>query len=526
VDIKSGDAAPAEVLRKKETAVLNSGTQPKRGLMKKTRRAGIACIIAVFCFTTAAASHAQTFQSLLSFDGTDGSNPYSPLVEGTDGYFYGTTCCGGAYGVGTVFRISRAGDLTTIYSFCNLSNCDDGWDPGVVGLSLATDGNFYGTTTNGGKNNKGTVFKITPSGTLTTLYNFTGGVDGWVTSGLTLGADGNFYGTTEYAGYTGNSYCFAYGCGTLFQITTSGVFTTPYTFCLQTTCTNGANPSGGLVRGNDGNLYGTTSYGGAYGLGTVYKIAPSGTLTTLHSFCSQTNCPDGAHPSVGLVQASNGNFYGITSLDGPHGSGSVFEITPAGVFTTVYGFCAQRNCLDGSNPEAALIQGSDGNLYGTTESGGAAFFGFVFKMTPAGKITPIYNFCSQTNCADGSYPSAALIQATNGKFYGTTEYGGASGPICTPEDFSCGTVFGFSVGLPPSVEAVPSAGSVGRSVAILGDSLTGSTSVTFNGISATFEVVSRSLIKATVPEGATTGTIQVTTPGGTLNSNIAFQVQP
>jgi uncharacterized repeat protein (TIGR03803 family) len=511
------DGALAIVLSNKETAVLNSGTRPTRGFMRKMSLTGIACIIAVFCVATTVASHAQTFKTLLNFDGTDGSNPFSPLVEGADGNFYGTTCCGGTYGVGTVFRVSRAGDVTSLYSFCNLSNCEDGWDPASVGLSLGTDGNFYGSTAAGGKNNKGTIFKITPSGSLSTLYTFTGGADGWATSGLTLGADGNLYGTTEFAGFFRNSFCESYGCGTLFRITPSGVFTTLYTFCLQTTCTNGANPSGGLVQGNDGNLYGTTSYGGAYDMGTIYKITPSGTLTTLHSFCPQTNCLDGAHPYAGLVQANNGNFYGVASLFGPHDFGAIFEITPAGAFTTVYGFCAQRNCLDGANPEAALIQGTDGNLYGTTSSGGAAFFGFVFKMTPAGKITPIYNFCSLTNCDDGYLPDAALIQATNGKFYGSTEFGGTSGS---------GTVFGVSMGLPPLVEAIPSTGKVGRSVAILGDNLTGSTSVTFSGISATFEVVSRTLIKATVPEGATTGTIQVTTSEGTLNSNTAFQVQP
>jgi uncharacterized repeat protein (TIGR03803 family) len=494
--------------------------------MKKTRLAGIACIIAVFCVTTTVASHAQTFKSLLSFDGTDGSNPYSPLVEGNDGYFYGTTCCGGAYGsdvggYGTVFRISRTGELTTIYNFCALTNCTDGSDP-YAGMVLATNGNFYGTTVGGGTNNKGTVFKITPSGILTTLYSFSGGADGSAPTELTLAADGNLYGTTEF----GANLCYGYGCGTVFKISTSGALTTLYTFCAQTNCTDGANPDAGVVQGNDGNFYGTSSDGGAYGLGTVFKITPSGTLTTLYSFCSQTNCPDGAHPSVGLVQARDGNFYGTTGSAGPHNFGTVFKITPAGAFTTVRGFCAQRNCLDGGNPDAALIQGSDGNLYGTTTSGGAAFFGFVFKMTLAGNLTPLYNFCSQANCADGSYPSAALIQATNGKLYGTTEWGGSYGLICDSRELPCGTLFDLSIGLPPVVEANPNAGKVGRSVAILGDNLTGSTSVTFNGISATFEVVSRSLIKATVPEGATTGTIQVTTPGGTLNSNIAFQVQP
>lgn len=493
--------------------------------MKQLRFGKLACMIAVFCVATVFASHAQTFKSLFSFDGTDGSNPFSPLVEGPDGNLYGTTCCGGANGVGTVFKISRSGNLTTLYSFCDLSTCEDGWDPASVGLTLGLDGNFYGSTTNGGKYGKGALFRITPSGTLTILHTFTGKGDGWATSGLTLGPDGSLYGTTEFAGYFGNSFCLAYGCGTLFKLSPSGVFTTLYTFCVQTTCTNGAHPSSGLTLGNDGNFYGTTSDGGANSMGTVYNITPTGTLTTLYSFCSQTNCADGAHPFVGLVQANNGNFYGVASLDGPHGGGSVFEITPAGVFTTLHGFCAQRECLDGGNPRGALVQGNDGNLYGTTTEGGAAFFGFVFGMTPDGKIAPIYNFCSQANCADGDYPMAALIQATDGRFYGTTEDGGTYGAICG-NDATCGTVFRFSVGLPPFVEAIPRASNLGGTVVILGDNLTGSTSVTFNGVSATFQIASRTVIKATVPAGATSGTIQVTTPSGTLNSNVAFQILP
>lgn len=497
--------------------------------MKQLRFGKFACMIAVFCVATGFASHAQTFKSLFSFDGTDGANPYSPLVEGTDGFFYGTTDGGGIYGSrlggdGTVFRMSRTGELTTIYNFCAQTNCADGFAPYTSGLTLATDGNFYGTTTSGGANGEGTIFKITPTGVLSTIYSFTGGSDGSLQQGLTAGADGTLYGTNPFGGNYGGSLCSGYGCGTVFRVTPGGSFTTLHTFCPQSDCADGAKPSPGLVQGNDGNLYGTSRQGGAYGMGTVYKITPSGTLTTLYSFCSQTNCPDGANPFVGLVQANNGNFYGLTSSGGPHGFGSIFEITPAGAFTTVYGLCAQKNCADGGEPLAALAQGSDGNLYGTTTTGGAASFGFVFMMTPAGKITPIYNFCSQVNCADGYYPNAALIQATNGKFYGTTKLGGAAGLICNT--LSCGTAFGFSIGLPPFVEAKPGVGKVGRVVAILGDNLTGATSVTFNGISAAFWVASRSLIKATVPVGATTGTIQVTTPNGTLSSNVAFQVLP
>lgn len=491
--------------------------------MRKLRLGKISCIVALLCVASAVASRAQTFDSLWSFDGTDGAQPYSTVVEGTDGFLYGTTCCGGAYGYGTVFKISRTGELTTIYNFCAETNCLDGSGPST-GMVLATDGKFYGTTGYGGTNNKGTIFKITRSGTLTTLFSFTGGADGLTPEGLTLGADGTLYGTTSNGGYGGTCN---YGCGTVFKITTSGTLTTIYNFCPQTKCPDGYNPGAGLVQGNDGNFYGTSQEGGAYSRGTIFKITPSGTLKTLYSFCSQTNCPDGAYPYAGLVQANNGNFYGTTPILGPYNYGTVFEITPTGVFTTLYGFCARWNCQDGGYPQTALTQGSDGNLYGTTSSGGAASFGFIFKMTLAGKITPLHNFCSQTNCVDGNYPRAPLIQATNGKLYGTTFYGGTYLQICTPPRLSpCGTVFSLSGGLPAFVEAIPNAGKTGRSVAILGDDLTGSTNVTFNGVAASFKVLSRSLIQATVPTGATTGTIKVDAPGGTLNSNVVFQVVP
>lgn len=389
----------------------------------------LACIIAVFCVATAVASNAQTFKSLFSFDGTDGSNPYSPLVEGTDGYFYGTTCCGGANGVGTVFRISRAGVLTTMYDFCAQASCSDGSGPYSAGLVLATDGNFYGTTGGGGTNNRGTIFKITPAGALTTLYRFTGGADGWVPQGLTLGSDGHLYGMTQYGGYSGNSICLSYGCGTVFKITTSGTLTKLYDFCSQANCSDGQTPFGGVVQANDGNFYGTTFGGGINNSGTVFKMTPSGALITLYKFCSQTNCTDGVSPEAGLVQANNGNLYGTTYSGGPYDMGNVFEITPAGVFTTVHGFCALRNCPDGGHPDAAVVLGSDGNIYGTTQYGNTTGpFGEVFRITPGDKFSALYDFCSQTNCDDGAYPNT-LIQATNGKFYGTTSFGGTFGPI-------------------------------------------------------------------------------------------------
>ncbi len=290
-----------------------------------------------------------------------------------------------------------------------------------------TDGNFYGTTSRGGASGNcpgpyvsgcGTVFKITPSGILTTLhsFNYTDGSEPW--AGLVQASDGNFYGTTEWGG--------AYGAGTVFEVATAGTLTTLHTF----DGTDGYSPLGALVEATDGNFYGTTMEGGANGSGTVFRITPSGTLTTLYSFCSQTNCSDGYWPYAGLVQASDGNFYGTTGSGGAFGHyGTVFKITPSGAMTTLYSFCAQIGCPDGEYPGAELVQAADGNLYGTTQSGGTNQncdpygCGTVFKISPSGTLTTLHSF----NNADGSYPYAGLVQARDGNFYGTTLTGGADG---------------------------------------------------------------------------------------------------
>jgi uncharacterized repeat protein (TIGR03803 family) len=453
--------------------------------------------------------------------GTDGANPAAGLIQGSDGNFYGTAYEGGESGDGAVFKITLAGAETVLYSFTG--KIGDGANPQAA-LIQGTDGNFYGTTKNGGTIGVGTVFKITPAGVETVLYSFTGknGDGANPQAALIQGGDGNFYGTTYYGGTTGTS---ANGSGTVFKITPSGTLTTLYSFCSQTNCTDGEYPDAGLILATDGDFYGTTYGGGAASSGTIFKITPSGTLTTLYRFCSQTNCTDGSEPHAGLIQATDGDFYGTTwnggvNLDG----GTVFKITPSGTLTTLYSFCSQTNCADGAYPEAGLIQATNGDLYGTTNEGGygmvlLGFYGYgtVFKITPGGTLTTLYSFCPQTGCTDGELPLAGLIQATNGNFYGTTNEGGANND---------GVVFGLSVGLGPFVETQTGSGKVGTAVKILGTDLTGATSVIFNGTAATFTVVSMSEITTTVPTGATTGPVEVTTPSGTLTSNVNFTVEP
>ena len=503
----------------------------------------LAVVVAAFlCVGRALAAPSWTFTTLLTFKGTNGAEPDMSVAQGFDGNFYGTTGGGGANcssggGCGTVFKVAPTGTLTTLYSFCAQTDCVDGNGP-TGELALATDGDFYGTTVSGGGHGGGTVFKITPSGTLTTLYSFCAKhknghcADGdSLVGGLVRADDGTFYGVTSGGGVNCE-------CGTVFKITPGGTLTTLHSFDR----TDGNDPSGGLELTASGNFLGVTGAGGGgancksqNGCGTVFKITPSGTLTTLYNFCSQTNCADGGKPEAGLVQAANGNFYGTTIIGGSNcgpigGCGTVFKITLSGTLTMLYSFCSrngQYNCTDGSGPYAALVQGTDGNFYGTTAEGGSSSdcgsngCGTVFKITPSGTLTTLRSF----DGADGAKPFSGLLQATDGNFYGTTSTGG---DFSCPSDpsFGCGTIFRLSGRLGPFVSLLPYSGKVATVAYILGTNLTGATSVSFNGTVATFTVVSKTEVKTAVPSGATTGFVTITTPSGTLKSNRKFRVTP
>ena len=359
-----------------------------------------------------------TFTTLHSFTGADGDLSFAGLVQGKNGRLYGTTYYGGANNDGEVFQITTAGKLKPLHSFCSTGDCADGEYSYAV-LVQGADGNFYGTTYLGGSNDDGTVFKMSPKGALTTLHSF-GGTDGsQPLAGLAEGSDGDFYGTTNLGG--------SHNAGTVFKITPSGEFTTLHSFCSKAACADGQSSYAGLILATDGNLYGTTLAGGSHGRGTVFKITKSGAFSTLYSFCSQSGCADGEFPQIGLVQASNGNLYGATLEGGAYGSGIVFELTSSGVLTTVYSICSQNGCPDGNYLYAPLTQAQDGNLYGIMQIGGANNGGTIFKITLSGTLTTLYSFCSQPACADGQYPAAGLVQTTNGNLYGTTADGGGHG---------------------------------------------------------------------------------------------------
>ncbi len=412
--------------------------------------------------------------------------------RGIGNFFAG--CCVPVLLCAVITQATHAQTVTTLASFTG----SNGSDPLFAPLLQGSDGNLYGTTSGGGAHGHGTVFKVTTGGTIKTLYSFcakSGCADGSAPyAGLIQAKDGNFYGTTEAGGIN--------NAGTVFKITAGGVLTALHKFNYN----DGANPYAALLQATDGNFYGTTESGGAHILGTVFRMTLGGTLTTLHSF----NSTAGSSPEASLIQAADGTFYSTTYNGGTDGYGTAFKITPGGTVTTLHVF----NDADGRAVTAGLVQAGDGNFYGATSLSGANGYGIVFMMTPQGSLTLLHNF----NATDGATPNQ-LALGSDGNFYGTTISGGTNTDGTIFE-----TVFRLDVGLGPFVEAVPTAGKVGAKVKILGTKLTGATSVIFNATAAVFTVVSASEVTTTVPNGATTGTVRVTTPGGTLLSKGAFQI--
>ncbi len=390
--------------------------------LKQTVRITALIALASCVFTTSALSK-TTFKTLVNFNGTNGSFPGSaPMVQGANGNLYGTTSSGGKNNGGTVFELTPAGKLTTLYNFCSKINCADGEAPEAA-LLLATNGNFYGTTLKGG------------------------------------------------------THCVsAGGCGTIFAMTPAGKLTTLYSFCAETNCTDGQNPRGAMIEATDGNFYGTTFAGGnSNGGGTLFEITPAGKLTTSYTFCSQggEDCYDGSGPT-GVVQGSNGKLYGTTTGGGKPPIGDAPQSDPCsgvsydfkdvfpGAYYILKYFC---NPDAGEGPSVPAIEifarglGAKAEeatpeetapaatqtltFYGTMTGGGpyangSNLGGTVYSITSAGKMTVLYSFCAKPNCADGAAPGGPLALASDGNFYGTTAGGGNK--TCVDLD-GCGTVF-------------------------------------------------------------------------------------
>ena len=348
----------------------------------------------------------------------DGAYPTGPLIVDNGGNFHGVTQQGGANGGGTVFELAPDGTETTLYSFCPETNCPDGNNP-LAGVIADSAGNVYGTTLNGGSHGYGSVFEVDTNGTETVLHSFCSNencADGQSPiASLITDTAGNFYGTT----YSGGKYRF----GSVFRLAPNGRETVLYSFCHKRFCAEGQNPTAALIADGEGNLYGTTLYGGKRGAGAAFRLSPDRTYTLLHSFCSKRNCSDGQWPG-GLLADGAGNLYGMTGSGGTKGEGAIFRLTPDGTETVLHSFCSKTNCADGAHPQGALISDAEGNFYGATSTGGTNDSGTVFKLTPGGKETVLYSFCSLQDCPDGQTPNSGLLLDGAGNLYGTTGSGG------------------------------------------------------------------------------------------------------
>jgi len=488
------------------------------------------CAVVLCCAAPATVASAQTFAALANFNLTNGSNPSAPLVQGSDGNLYGATRLGGSAGLGTIFRLTKSGALTTLASFTGTN----GTNPNG-GLIQASDGNFYGTTLNGGASNNGTVFRVTPAGALTTIYSFNGTDGANPFSGVIQATDGSFYGTAQYGG--GHSH------GAVFKVTAGGAYTLLYSFNV----TDGDLPRGTLVQASDGNFYGTAFAGGAHTKGTVFKITSAGALTTLYDFDvsgAPVNIPDGANPNGSLIQGRDGALYGTTvSSGGTNNYGTVFKITTSGAFTNLHSFLG-----DGSSPNPGLVVGPEGNFYGTTLTGGTTDFGTIFRISLNGDFASVYSFQN----ADGNTPIGGLVLGSDGNLYGTASRGGR---------FGYGMAFAFTPApppgptpsLPPPPAGPPSltprgvapvfsstnAITPGEWISIYGTSLASSistwsgnfpttlagVSVTINGRSAFLSYVSATQIDVQAPDDPARGVVQVAveTPAGVSTTSVSLE---
>jgi uncharacterized repeat protein (TIGR03803 family) len=382
--------------------------------------------ILLFALTSVQFLSAQSHIVLYSFaGGTDGSGPYSNLILDNRGNLYGTTPAGGAFGYGTVFKVSPTGNEKIVYSFMGYP---DGGSP-YAGLIADANNNLYGTTMGGGEVQSGTVFEITSNGREKILHSFSSlNQDGYAPySALLIDRQGNLYGTTAFGGTNYGGECSGTGCGTVFKLDASGVEEVLHNFDGYD---DGAYPFAKLIGDSKGNLYGTTSAGGdescQVGCGTAFQLRTSGAIRVLKFHDDE----GGSNPVAGLIRDAEGNFYGTTAHSAQNW-GTVFKLTKRGKYHVLHTFTSGT---DGATPYGDLLLGNDGKLYGTTSYGGSCTqysggCGTVFAIATDGTEKILYSFAGG---ADGAFPSAGLVQDSAGNLYGTTGSGGT---------FNFGTVF-------------------------------------------------------------------------------------
>ncbi len=406
--------------------------------MKSSKTFRTLCLVfgcAAIIFSLAVRAQAQTVTYLGHFNRVNGNGPSGPVIQASDGNFYGTTVHGGVNAQGNVFRMTPSGKITSIYSFCSKPNCADGQYP-TTGPVLGTDGNLYGVTSEGGDStSSGTIYKMTVSGKITTLYTFNCGLpckNGSQPTGIALGSDGDFYGTTTNGG--GND------SGALFKITPAGKITLLHTFCSSSNCADGGIPLFPPHQGTDGNFYGGTNAGGLAfeQVGVVYKLTLAGSYKVIKSFCEPSaSCDTGFYPTT-VVQDSKGNLFGTAANNGSFNSGTVFEITSANKFKVLHTFSFNG----GQAPTKGLTLAADGNYYGVgindDDFDTTAGFGTIFKVTPGGVYSTVHTF--ENN------PNGPLYQAADGNLYGVTDGNGST-------DF--GSVYRLSIGGKPLLKAIP-----------------------------------------------------------------------
>ncbi len=445
----------------------------------------------------------QTVKEVFAYP-VSAQGPLSLPAQGRDGSVF-TTAGGFGYGTtntdGAIIRTpisSKGGQV--LHAFTEA----DGAVP-LSGVTLAMDGNLYGVTYNGGTSSSGVLYKITTGGTYTVVHEFSAEADGGFPVAAPIqGSDGNLYGTTSFGNVDD---------GTVYKYNPSAeTFATLFSFSQDGS--HGAQIEAPLIQASDGNLYGTTEVGGTNNCGTIFELSISGALLYTYSFpCGA----EGEYPYTPLIQASDGNFYGTTFYGGnitssgecKTGCGTIFKMSN-GVVSTLYSFSGYPN--DGANADSGLTEGTDGNLYGITTSGGAHALGTIYQIASSGQYKLLYSFVGVV----GSSPGAPLLQHTNGSFYGTAFHGGQN---------KQGSLYRLDMGLGPFIALVRYTGRIGQPVQILGQGLTGSTTVTVNGIAATsLKVASDTYMTAVIPTGATTGPVVVTTPTGTLTSNHNFRI--